>query len=67
MPKHQKDTIIYHNGIESMNNMSIVELLKLSKDELIDVLQGQLAKQPARDVKQRQLVNKRRNTMSRKT
>lgn len=50
-----------------MNNMSIVELLKLSKDELIDVLQGQLAKQPARDVKQRQLVNKRRNTMSRKT
>lgn len=44
------DIVIYPNNIDSMsksNNMSKDEFIKLSKDEIFDMLQGQLAKQPA--------------------
>ena len=44
------DVVIYPNNIDSMsklNNMSKDEFMKLSKDEIFDMLQGQLAQQPA--------------------
>lgn len=46
MPKHQNQ-VMYRNSI-AMPNMSKDEFMKLSKDELIDMLQGQLAKRFAK-------------------
>ena len=58
MPKYQDGVIIYHNSKMSKKNiefMSKDEFMKLSKNEIYEMLHGQLAKQPAkRDVKQRQ-------------
>ena len=60
MPKHQNQ-VMYRNSI-AMPNMSKDELMKLSKDELIDMLQGQLAKRFAkRDVKRRQVKGTKNN------
>lgn len=50
MPKHQRNANIYRNS-SNMNNLN-----EMTKDEIYNMIQGQLAKRPAkRDVKQRQI------------